>query len=204
MKLYFAPMACSLSPHIILRELNLPFELIRINNKTKRTADGQDFRTINPKGYVAALVLDNGEVLTEGPAILQYLADLVPAGGLAPAAGSWERVRLQEMLNFITTEIHGGSAPLFNSELPEEVQSLFRRKLFTRLDYLAERLAEQDYLMPGEFSVADAYLFTVLQWLPVFNIDVQQWPALAAFIARIKTRPAVQAALAAEEASAPV
>lgn len=204
MKLYFAPMACSLSPHIILRELNLPFELIRINNKTKRTADGQDFRTINPKGYVAALVLDNGEVLTEGPAILQYLADLVPASGLAPAAGSWERVRLQEMLNFITTEIHGGSAPLFNSELPEEVQSLFRRKLFTRLDYLAERLAEQDYLMPGEFSVADAYLFTVLQWLPVFNIDVQQWPALAAFITRIKTRPAVQAALAAEEASAPV
>lgn len=108
MKLYFAPKACSLSPHIVLRELGLPFELIRVNNKTKATADGKDFRDINPKGYVAALVLDNGQVLTEGPAIVQYLADQVPGNSLAPANGTWERVRLQEMLNFISSEIHGG------------------------------------------------------------------------------------------------
>jgi glutathione S-transferase len=203
MKLYFAPMACSLASHITLRELNLPFELVRVNNQTKRTAEGGDFRAINPKGYVAALVLENGEVLTEGPAILQYLADRVPGNSLAPAAGSWERVRLQEWLNFITTEIHGGSAPLFNAALPEEAKAMFRTRLFTRLDYLNTRLDGQDYLM-GQFGVADAYLFTVLGWLPVFNIDIQQWPLLAQFRDRVGARPAVQAALAAEEASAPV
>ncbi|PLR40660.1 glutathione transferase GstA [Chimaeribacter californicus] len=203
MKLYFAPMACSLASHITLRELNLPFELVRVNNQTKRTAEGGDFRAINPKGYVAALVLENGEVLTEGPAILQYLADQVPGSALAPAAGSWERVRLQEWLNFITTEIHGGSAPLFNAALPEEAKVMFRTRLFTRLDYLNTQLDGQDYLM-GQFGVADAYLFTVLGWLPVFNIDIQQWPVLARFRDRVGARPAVQAALAAEEASTPV
>ena len=127
MKLYFAPMTCSLSPHIVLRELCLPFELVRVNNQSKRTADGHDFREINPKGYVAALVLDNAEVLTEGPAILQFLVDQVSGNSLAPAAGTWERARLQEHLNFISSEIHGGSAPLFNADIPEPVKAIFRQ-----------------------------------------------------------------------------
>ena len=171
MKLYFAPMTCSLSPHIVLRELGLPFELVRVNNQSKRTADGQDFREINPKGYVAALVLDNGEVLTEGPAILQFLLDQVPGNTLAPPLGSWERTRLQEHLNFISTEIHGGSAPLFNAQIPESVKTIFRHTLFKRLDYLNQQLSARDYLM-DKFGVADAYLFTVLKWLP----KLPPWP----------------------------
>ena len=197
MKLYFAPLTCSLSPHIVLRELGLPFELIRVDNKTKRTANGQDFLKINPKGYVAALVLDNGSVLTEGPAIVQYLADLVPGNSLAPANGTWERVRLQEWLNFIGTELHSGCAPLFNPDIAPPTQAIFRKKLFKRLDYLAQALAQQDYLM-GTFGLADSYLFSVLKWLPVFNIEIQDWPRLAAYMARIEARPSVQAAMAAE------
>lgn len=203
MKLYFAPMTCSLSPHIVLRELGLPFELIRVNNKTKATADGRDFRDINPKGYVAALVLDNGQVLTEGPAILQYLTDQVPGNSLAPANGTWERTRLQELLNFITAEIHGGSAPLFNAEIPESTKEIFRQKLFKRLDYLNKGLVNKDYLL-GAFGLSDAYLFTVLKWLPFFNIDVKDWPELASFMQRIEARPSVQAAIAAEKATQPV
>nr|WP_315449195.1 glutathione transferase GstA [uncultured Pseudomonas sp.] len=203
MKLYFAPMTCSLSPHIVLRELDLPFELIRVNNQSKRTADGRDFREINPKGYVAAVALDNGEVLTEGPAIVQFLADQVPGNALAPAQGTWERTRLQEHLNFISSEIHGGSAPLFNSEIPQAVKAIFKHTLFKRLDFLSQTLATQDYLM-GTFGVADAYLFTVLQWLPVFQINIEQWPTLAAYIKRIAERPSVRAAIAAEEATLPV
>ncbi|WP_160107113.1 glutathione transferase GstA [Pseudomonas izuensis] len=203
MKLYFAPMTCSLSPHIVLRELGLPFELIRVNNKTKATADGRDFRDINPKGYVAALVLDNGLVLTEGPAIVQYLADQVPGNALAPANGTWERARLQELLNFITAEIHGGSAPLFNADIPESTKEIFRQKLFKRLDYLNKELLNKDYLL-GAFGLADAYLFTVLKWLPFFNIDVKGWPELASLMERIEARPSVQAAIAAEEATQPV
>lgn len=200
MKLYFAPMTCSLSPHIVLRELGLPFELIRVNNQTKATADGHDFRDINPKGYVAALVLDNGEVLTEGPAILQYLADRVQGHSLAPANGTWERARLQELLNFITSEVHGGSAPLFNAEIPEATKDIFRQKLCKRLDYLSVGLGPQDYLL-GAFGLADAYLFTVLNWLHVFNMDIKDWPALASFMERVAARPSVQAALAAEAAT---
>ncbi|MFJ2480753.1 glutathione transferase GstA [Pseudomonas sp. NPDC087598] len=203
MKLYFAPMTCSLSPHIVLRELGLPFELIRVNNQTKRTADGRDFREINSKGYVAALMLDNGEVLTEGPAILQFLADLAPGNALAPAQGTWQRTRLQEHLNFISSEIHGGSAPLFNSEIPEAVKAIFKQTLFKRLDFLSQTLAERDYLM-GTFGVADAYLFTVLQWLPVFNINIEHWPTLAAYMKGIAERPSVRSAIAAENATQPV
>ncbi|UVM29986.1 glutathione transferase GstA [Pseudomonas sp. B21-021] len=203
MKLYFAPMTCSLSPHIVLRELELPFELIRVNNQTKQTADGRDFRQINPKGYVAALMLDNGEVLTEGPAILQYLADLVPGHSMAPANGTWERSRLQEYLNFISSEIHGGSAPLFSSEIPETTKTIFKHKLFKRLDYLNRILATQPFLMQA-FGVADAYLFTVLKWLPTFSIAIEDWPALANYMTRIGERPSVRAAIAAEEATQPV
>ena len=198
MKLYYAPYTCSLSPHIVLRELGLPFELVKVDNKTKQTADGRDFRTINPKGYVAALELDDGQVLTEGPAIVQYLADIKPETGLAPAAGTWERVRLQEWLNFITSEIHAGSAPLFNAALPEEAKAFFREKLFKRFDFLQDTLARQDYLTGASFSVVDAYLFTVLGWCKFFAIDLSPWPALPVYAKRVGARPAVKEALRAE------
>jgi glutathione S-transferase len=198
MKLYYAPQACSMAPHIVLRELDLPFELIRVDNRTKQTAAGEDFLAINPKGYVAALQLDNGQVLTEGPAILQYLADLRPEANLAPQNGTFERVRLQEWLNFVSTEIHGGLGWLFNAQFPEEVKRLIKEKLFKRFAVLVRTLEQQDYLMPEGFSVADAYLFTVLSWAAGFGIELEQWPALVRFQARIDQRPAVKATLAAE------
>lgn len=198
MKLYYAPYTCSLSPHIVLRELNLPFDLVRVDNKTKQTADGRDFRAINPKGYVAALELNDGQVLTEGPAIVQYLADLKPESRLVPVASTLERVRLQEWLNFVTSEIHAGSAPLFNAALPEEAKAFFREKLFKRFDFLQDTLSRQDYLMGAAFSVVDAYLFTVLGWCKFFSIDLDRWPALLDYLKRVGARPAVQAALRAE------
>jgi glutathione S-transferase len=198
MKLYYAPHACSLAPHIVLRELDLPFELIRVDNTTKRTANGEDFLAINPKGYVAALQLDDGQVLTEGPAILQYLADLRPEANLVPVSGTFERVRLQEWLNFVSTEIHGGLGWLFSSQFPDEVKALIKEKLFKRFVVLSQTLERQDYLMADGFSVADAYLFTVLRWTSVFGIDLNQWPALVRFQATVDQRPAVKAALAAE------
>lgn len=198
MKLYYAPDTCSLSPHIVLRELELEFELVKVNNSSKITADGRDFRTINPKGYVAALELDDGQILTEGPAIVQYLAGLKPQHGLAPRVGSWERLRLQEWLNFITSEIHAGSAPLFNPALPEEIRAIFRDKLFRRFDFLQTTLNEKTYLTGPSFSVADAYLFTVLGWCKLFSIQLECWPALSAYRDIINARPAVQAALLAE------
>ncbi|MCS3421406.1 glutathione S-transferase [Pseudomonas sp. BIGb0450] len=198
MKLYFSPNACSLASHIVLRELALPFELIRVDNQKKLTADGDDFLQINPKGYVAALQLDNGEVLTEGAAILQYLADQVPAAGLAPVNGSWERVRLQEWLNFVSSEIHGGLGVLFKDAIPDDVKALFKATLFKRFAILVQTLERQDYLLGAQYSVADAYLFVVLRWAGFFDIDLQQWPALAKFQQRIGERPAVIAALAAE------
>ncbi|ENT3296472.1 glutathione transferase GstA [Enterobacter asburiae] len=198
MKFYYAPDTCSLSPHIVLRELAIEFELVKVDNRSKITADGRDFLTINPKGYVAALELGDGKILTEGPAILQYLADLKPERGLAPRADSWERVRLQEWLNFITSEIHAGSAPLFNRALPEEAKSIFREKLFRRFDFLQETLSTSAYLAGASFSVADAYLFTVLGWARFFAIELSPWPALLAYREKISARPAVQAALGAE------
>ncbi|MCK7339161.1 glutathione transferase GstA [Enterobacter cloacae] len=198
MKLYYAPDTCSLSPHIVLRELAIEFELVKVDNRSKHTADGRDFLTINPKGYVAALELNDGKILTEGPAILQYLADLKPERGLAPRADSWERVRLQEWLNFITSEIHAGSAPLFNRALPEEVKTIFREKLFRRFDFLQETLSTSSYLTGASFSVADAYLFTVLGWARFFAIELSPWPALLEYREKISARPAVQAALVAE------
>lgn len=198
MQLYYAPDTCSLSPHIVLRELGLDFELVKVNNRSKLTADGRDFRTINPKGYVAALELDNGQILTEGPAIVQYLADMKPECGLAPPAGSWARVRMQEWLNFITSEIHAGSALLFNATLPEDVKLIFREKLFLQFDFLQETLNGKAWLTGPTFSVADAYLFTVLGWCKFFSIDLNRWPALSAYMMNINARPAVQVALLAE------
>jgi glutathione S-transferase len=198
MKLYFSPNACSLAPHIVLRELALPFDLVRVDNQAKTTADGDDFLQINPKGYVAALQLDNGEVLTEASAILQYLADLKPAAHLAPANGSWERVRLQEWLNFIASEIHGGLAIFFNGAIQGDVRAMFVAKVYKRFAILVQTLERQDYLLGAQYSVADAYLFVLLRWAGFHAIDLQQWPALAAFQQRIGERQTVIAALAAE------
>ncbi|HIE4797653.1 TPA: glutathione transferase GstA [Serratia marcescens] len=201
MKLYFAPDACSLAPHIVLRELALPFTLVRVNNRSKRCADGEDFYHINPKGYVAALQLDDGNVITEGPAIVQYLADLRPEHRLAPLPTTFERVRLQEWLNFITSEIHAGAAPLFNDALPEGAKALLRDKLRRRLGYLGQTLTSQAYLLGTHFSVADAYLFTVLRWMARFEISLSEWPPLKHYVARVGERASVRAALEAEAAS---
>ncbi|MGY4641322.1 glutathione transferase GstA [Pseudomonas sp. TE24901] len=200
MKLYFFPHACSLAPHIVLRELALPFELVRVDNQTKTTANGENFLQINPKGYVAALQLDNGQVLTEASAILQYLADQKTEAGLAPANGSWERVRLQEWLNFIASEIHGGLAIFFNGAIQGDVRAMFLATLHKRFAILVQTLERQDYLLESGYSVADAYLFVVLRWAAFNDIDLQEWPALAAFQQRISERPAVMTALAIEAA----
>ena len=198
MKLYFSPGACSLSPHIVLNELGLPFDLVKVDLGKKKTADGIDFTTVNPKGYVPTLLLDSGEVLTEGPAIVQYLADLKPEAGLAPANGTLPRYRLQEWLNFISTEIHKSFSPLFNPNLPEAAREIFLAKLKQRFGELDEVLARRDYLMGEKFSVADAYLFTMLGWTPKFGIDLGEWKHLAAYRERVATRPAVEAALESE------
>lgn len=199
MKLYYSPGACSLSPHIVLREAGLPFELERVDLKTKLTETGADYRSINPKGYVPALRLDDGEILTEGPAIVQYLADRVPDRKLAPAAGTMERYRLMEWLNFISTELHKSFGALFNPQTAEDWKAFVRGLLGQRLDYVATQLGSRAYLMGDAFSVPDAYLFTVLNWGQWTGIDVGQWPSLKDYVARIAARPAVHAALVAEK-----
>jgi glutathione S-transferase len=199
MKLYFASNTCSLSPHIVLQELGLAYYLVRVNNRTKRTSEGGDFLSVNPKGYVAALELDDGEVLTEGPALVQYLADLKPESGLVPPNGTLKRARLQEWLNFITSEIHTTSSPLFNQDLPERVREIFKSRMFKRFDLVDAVLARQPYLMGSNFSVADAYLFAVLSWMPALAIDLGAWRNITAYMERISARPSVRAALAREE-----
>jgi glutathione S-transferase len=198
MKLYFSPEACSLSPHIVLNELGLPFTTVNVDMKTKKTADGRDFAKINPKGYVPALELDSGEILSEGPAIVQYLADLKPEKKLAPVNGSIERVRLQEWLNFITSELHKSYSPLFNPAMPAAAKAIFKDKLEQRYAFIARTLDRQDYLLGAHFSVADAYLFVVTRWAAHFDIDVKQWPSLAKFMERVGARAAVKLALNAE------
>ncbi|MES3675033.1 glutathione transferase GstA [Halomonas elongata] len=197
MKLYFAPMACSLAPHIVMRELDLEFRLVGVNNKTKKTTEGKDFLAVNPKGYVAALALPDGRILTEAPAILQYLADQSPQGQLAPAPTSRERPRLQEWLNFIATELHASASPLFDERIPDTVKAIYKDKLFKRFDFLANTLEHQDYLLV-RYGVADPYLYTVLTWMPRFSIEIDQWPALHRYMKRIGARQAVLEAEAAE------
>ncbi|NRR31301.1 glutathione transferase GstA [Oxalobacteraceae bacterium] len=197
MKLYFSPGACSLAPHIVLLEAGLPFETEQVDLKTKRTAGGADFIAINPKGYVPALEIDGGLVLSEGPAIVQYLADLAPESNLAPQPGSLGRYKLAEWLNFISTEVHKNFSPLFRP-VSEDVKSYARANLQLRLTYLAGALQDNDYLMGGQFSVADVYLFTVLNWAGAVRFELAPWPALTAFQKRIAARPAVQRALRAE------
>lgn len=198
MKLYYAPGACSLSPHIVLREAGVPVELARVDLATKKLESGDDFGTVNEKGYVPALVLDNGEVLTEGPAIIQYIADQKPQSGLAPKAGTLERYRLQEWLNFIATEIHKSFSPLFNKAASDDWKQAATANLSKRFDYLSTRLAGKSYLLGEKFSVADAYLFTVLNWTGFVGIDLSRWPVLKAYHARVAARPRVQEALQAE------
>jgi glutathione S-transferase len=194
MKLYYSPGACSLSPHIALAEAGLAYTIERVDLKAKKTETGADFFAINPSGYVPVLLLDNGQTLTEGPSIVQYIADLAPAKRLAPPAGGFERVRLQELLNFISTELHKSFSPLFNPAAPEEWKTFTRELIGRRLDVVEQKLADRDYLM-GEFSVADGYLFTVLGWGRLVGIDINSRPLLAAYVARIKARPGVQQAM---------
>ena len=198
MKLYYSPGACSLSPHIVSRELGIPLELKKVNTKDKTIEGGGDYRQVNGKGYVPALELDNGQILTEGPAIVQYLADQKPEAGLAPKNGSLERYRLQEWLNFLTSEIHKQFSPLFKPNTPEDYKKIAKDNLATRFDWLDQQLAGKDYLTGKAFSVADAYLFVLLNWTRFQSIDLARWPNLVAFQARVGARPRVQEALQAE------
>ena len=198
MKLYYKSGACSLSPHIVLREAGLAFELVPVDLAAKKTASGDDYLAINPKGYVPALVLDDGEVLTEGPAIIQYLADRVPDKGLAPRAGTMARYKLQEWLNLIASELHKGFGQFFNPQLPEAWKPIAKALLGRRLEVVARALEGKDYLMGQTFSVADAYLFTILRWAPRIDLDLSPWPVLAAYVERVSARPAVRAAMLTE------
>ncbi|HMB56888.1 MAG TPA: glutathione transferase GstA [Arenimonas sp.] len=198
MKLFYSPGACSLSPHIALREAGLDFELVKVDLKTKTTEHGADFTQINPYGYVPALQLDNGEVLLEGPAIVQYIADQVAGNQLAPMNGTIERYRVQSALTFINSELHKTIGSLFNPTLTDAVRQATVEKIDTRLKQLSAQMDGKDWIANGRFSVADPYLFVVLGWLKHFKIDVGQWPVLKAHADRLAARPAVQAALQAE------
>jgi glutathione S-transferase len=195
MKLYFSPGACSLSPHIVLLEAGLPFTTERVDLGKKLTASGADFRAINPKGYVPALELADGAVLTEGPAIVQYLADQAPQAGLLPPVGTVERYRVVEWLNFIATELHKNFSPLFNPAATDDMKTAARASLANRFGYVARKLEGQEFLTGGQFTVADAYLFTVASWCGFVQLDTSGWPDLQAFLARVAARPAVQQAL---------
>ncbi|MET0517378.1 MAG: glutathione transferase GstA [Burkholderiaceae bacterium] len=198
MKLYYSPGACSLSPHIALEEAGLSYEAVLASTKTHKLQDGTDYYTINAKGYVPLLEFDDGQRLSEGPAIVQYIADQVPDRKLAPPGGSLERYRLQEWLNFISTELHKGFSPLFNPAMPEEAKALSRAKLAERLKWVDDQLAGKQYLMGDQFSVADGYLFTVTNWGAHVGVDVSPYANLVAYRARVGARPAVQAAMKAE------
>ena len=197
-KLYYNPGACSLSPHIVLREAGLPFDLVLASLNTHKLADGTDYYSINAKGYVPLLELDDGQRLSEGPAIVQYIADQVPASKLAPAAGTMERYRLMEWLNFITSELHKGFSPVFNPAMPEEAKGLARAKLSQRLAWVDTQLEGKTYLMGDTFTVADAYLFTVAGWGKHVGVDIAPMKNLSGYMERVAARPAVQAALKAE------
>jgi len=196
MKLYYAPGACSLLPHIVSRELGLTPELIKVDVAANK-AGGKDFWQINPKGYVPALELDNGEVMTEANVIAQFLADQKPEGRLVPAAGTMDRYRCQQWLSYIATELHKGFSPLWNPKAGEETRQLAIANLAKRFDYVDRELAKREFLM-GQFTIADAYLFTILNWTAYHKIDMGKWPSLIAFQDRMRKRPAVAEALRAE------
>ena len=199
MKLYISPGACSLSPHIVLREAGLNFDLEQVDLQAKKLKKSEaDYLPINPKGQVPVLELDNGKRLTEGPAIVQYIADQKPGSGLAPAAGSFERYQLQEWLNFITSEIHTGFSPLFRPNTPDEYKPIAKQGLAAKFAILDKHFAGNKYLMGDQFTVADAYLFTVTNWNNFQKIDLGQWPNVKAYFERVAARPKVQEAMKAE------
>jgi glutathione S-transferase len=198
MKLYYSPGACSLSPHIALKEAGLAFEPVQASTKTHKLQDGTDYYGINPLGYVPLLELDDGTLLREGPAIVQYIADLAPTKNLAPANGTLQRYRLQEWLTFIGTEIHKTFSPLFNPATPEDYKTIAKEKLVSRLKWVDSQLEGKQYLMGDHFSVADGYLFTVTNWAKPLSVDLSGFPNLVAYRARVAARPAVQEAMKAE------
>jgi glutathione S-transferase len=198
MKLYYSPGACSLSPHIVLLEAGLPFSMVKVDIKNKKTEGGADYLAINSKGAVPSLQLDDGRVLTEGPAVVQYLADLKPESGLAPRAGTFERYQLMEILNYLTSEVHKTFSPLFNPASSAEVKEAAVTNLGKRFDWLSGFLGKKSFLLGNTFTVADAYLFTLLNWTHFVKIDLGKWPVLAAYQARVAQRPKVQEAMKAE------
>lgn len=198
MKLYYSPGACSLASHIALYETGLPFEIDRLIKTTKMTVGGENFMQINPKGYVPAIKLDDGNILTECAVVLQYIADQNPASGLAPKAGTMERYRLQEWLTFISSEIHKSFSPMFNKDASEEVKSYARNMLGKRLVHAETQFANKPYLMGDHFTVADAYFFVVMNWSNIVGFDLAPFPRIKEYMARIAAHPAVQAAMKAE------
>lgn len=198
MKLYYSPGACSLASHIALVEAGVPFTADRIDMRTRQTSDGRAFTDVNPNGYVPALELDSGEILTEGQAILQYIADQKPGSHLAPPVGTMPRYRLLEWLSYVSSELHKNFGPLLRPVGPEEFLTATRDKLKLRLNHVAAHLASRQYLVGDHFTVADAYLYTILTWTRIAGMDLAAWPVLAAYRERIQQRPAVQAARAAE------
>ena len=198
MKLYYSPGACSMAPHIVLREAGYTFDLVKVDIPNKKTADGGDFWKVNPKGYVPALQLDSGEVLTEVGVICQYLADQKPDSGLAPKLGTMERYHLMEMLNFCSSEIHKQIGALFNPKMTPEMKEVQLGVIERRFNALEKLLEGKQFSMGDKFSVADAYLFNVLNWTRMHKIDLEKWPNIKAFMGRVGARAAVQETLKAE------
>ena len=198
MKLYYSPGACSLSPHIALLEAGLPYDLVKVDLRAKKLENGDDYLKVNPKGQVPALGLANGEVMTEGPVIVQMIADQAAEKNLAPSSDSAERYRLQEWLNFVTTELHKNFSPLFNPAIPDEVKAIFKDRIMGKVKYADEKLAGRDYLMGKQFTVADGYLYTMLRWADGHKMDLSGLNNLMAFKARVAARPKVQEALTKE------
>jgi glutathione S-transferase len=198
MKLYYSPGACSLSPHIALLEAGLPYDLVKVDVRAKKLENGDDYLAVNPKGQVPALRLDSGEVVTEGPVIVQIIADKVADKHLAPARDSAERYKLLEWLNFITTELHKNFSPLFNPAIPDEVKAFFKDRIMGKFKYADSQLAGRDYLMGKQFTVADGYLYAMLRWADGHKLDLSALPNLTAYKARVDARPKVQEALVKE------
>jgi glutathione S-transferase len=198
MKLYYFPAACSQAANISLREAGLKFELVKVDRHTRKASDGLDLNELNPKGYVPVLTLDSGEVLTENVAVLLYIADRNPAARLAPPAGTLERYRLIESLSFINSELHRTFTPMFRADAPEEAKQYARKNLMARLDYTQGALGNRSFLVGDAFTVADAYLFTVLGWGSYVKLDIGQWPPLQRYAQTIGKRPHVIEALKAE------
>jgi glutathione S-transferase len=198
MKLYYSPGACSLSPHIALLEAGLPYDLVKVDLRAKKLDNGDDYLKVNPKGQVPALTLDNGEVVTEGPVIVQMIADKASAKNLAPARDSAERYKLQEWLNFVTAELHKNFSPMFSPVLSDDAKAFFKDRVMGKFKYVDSQLAGRDYLMGKQFTVADGYLFTMLSWAERMKFDLSAMPNLLAYKARVGARPKVQEALTRE------